>query len=318
MSRPRGIAAALGAALALLPSAALAHGGVEGAGVSTSLAVELPGILGLLAAIGVPYLAGVRRLWANAGRGRGIRTREAASFGAGLLVLGVALLGPVFVPVTAEFSGHMAQHLLLLVVAAPLLAFGQPSIAYAWMLRGAGATGVLRSGHRLRRTALARHVTHPAVLLGAYIAVVWVWHVPALYNLAARNELLHGLEHMSMLGVSFAFWWRIRTLELSTGRRQVMAFFLLFAAMFPELVLGAFIAFAREPLYEAHRLGTEARGSDPVVDQQLGGFVMLMLGGLAYAGVALAGMLRFLAADERSRVERSKAEHAPVEQGLES
>jgi len=300
----RGIAAAsLGLAVALLPAAASAHGAAEG-GVATLLALELPGITGLLAVLGLPYAAGVRRIWANAGHDRGIRTWEAASFAGGLLVLAVALLGPAFIPVTAEFSGHMAQHLLLLVVAAPLLAFGRPAIAYAWMLRGAGAGGVLHAGHRLQRTSLARIAAHPAVLLAAYIAVVWAWHVPALYDLAVRNEALHTFEHMSMLGVAFAFWWRIRTLELSTGRRQVTAFFLLFAAMFPELVLGAFIAFAREPLYETHRLATEARGGNALTDQQLGGFAMLMLGSLAYAGVALAGMLRFLAADERTRVER--------------
>lgn len=302
MRRAR-IGTVIGLAAALAPVAASAHETGEG-GVATSLALELPGVVAVLAILGAPYATGLRRAWANAGRGRGIRTWEAASFSAGLVVLGLALLGPLFVPLTAEFSGHMAQHLLLLVVAAPLLAFGRPAIAYAWTLRGVGGAAVLRSGHRLQRSNLARTATQPAVLLCAYIAVVWTWHIPALYDLAARNEALHGLEHISMLTVAFAFWWRIRTLELSTGRRQVTAFFLLLAAMFPELVLGAFIAFAREPLFETHRLATEARGGNALTDQQVGGFAMLMLGGLAYAGVALAGMLRFLSTDQRTRVDR--------------
>ncbi|MCA9856944.1 MAG: cytochrome c oxidase assembly protein [Dehalococcoidia bacterium] len=299
----RRLAAVVGAlASALVPGVALAHsaGGADGVGVASSLAAEGPGVVALLAIIAVPYVVGVRRLWARAGRGRGIAVREAASYGIGVSALALALLGPLFVPATDEFSGHMAQHLLLMVVAAPLLAFGQPARAFAWALRGSGAVA-LHSGHRVGRSLVVRAMTHPVTLLAIYVAVVWSWHAPALYDAAARNEALHALEHGMLLGVAFAFWWRVRTLALGPARRQVLAFFLLFAVMFPELVLGAFISFSSEPLYEPHRLATVARGGDPLMDQQLGGLAMLMLGGLAYAGVALAAMLRFLSGAERAR-----------------
>lgn len=296
------MALAVGAGLATLPAVARAHGGE--AGVQTSLWTEGPGVLALLATVAVPYAHGVRRLWSNAGHGRGIGVAEAASFAAGIGVLAIALLGPLAVPATDEFSGHMAQHLLLIVVAAPLLAFGQPARAYAWALRGSGAgASALRRGHQLADGPVASALTHPAMLLVITIGVTWTWHVPPLYDLAARREVVHGVEHVTMLGAAFAFWWRIRSLELGAPRRRVAAFFLLFAAMFPELVLGAFIAFAGEPLYESHRLATEARGGDPLADQQLGGLVMLMLGGVVYAGVALTGLLRVLSQPE-ARPER--------------
>lgn len=298
MSAPRLAASAVGAVAALSPAVASAHGGESG--VSTSLASELPGFAGLLILLGLPYAAGVRRVWRRAGRGHGVAMWEAVSFAGGLIVLAVAFIGPALVPVTDEFSGHMGQHLLLLVVAAPLLAFGNPGVAFAWWARGVGAIALTRSAHRLSRSPVVCAALSPMALLVIYVTVVWAWHLPALYDAAARHPALHATEHLSMLVVSFVFWWRVRRLEVGVGQRQVVAFFMLFAVMFPELVLGAFITFAREPLFESHRLATEARGGDPVADQQIGGLVMLMLGGLVYAGAALGGLLHFLSQDARS------------------
>src|SRR3954454_9259210 len=78
------------------------------------------------------YSSGVRRLWRNAGSGHGVRRSEALLFGLGWASLVVALVSPLHRLGEALFSAHMAQHELLMVVAAPLLVLGRPVVALLW------------------------------------------------------------------------------------------------------------------------------------------------------------------------------------------
>ena len=93
----------------------------------------------LLALSGALYAAGLVRLWRRAGVGQGIRRWEAVCFAAGWLALIVALLSPVDALGGILFSAHMAQHELLILVAAPLMVLGRPLAPFLWALPGAGA-----------------------------------------------------------------------------------------------------------------------------------------------------------------------------------
>src|SRR3954468_6553369 len=90
-------------------------------------------ILGLALAAGL-YLKGVGALWRSAGKGRGVRQWEAASFAGGWLVLVLALVSPLHRLGSALFSAHMVQHELLMAAAAPLLVLGRPLIPSVWAL----------------------------------------------------------------------------------------------------------------------------------------------------------------------------------------
>ncbi|MFL5448051.1 MAG: cytochrome c oxidase assembly protein, partial [Gemmatimonadales bacterium] len=84
-----------------------------------------PAVVIGLALTGFLYLFGLRRLWHNAGSGHGVRYREALFFALGWAGLAVALISPLHQMGEALFSAHMAQHELLMVLAAPLLVLGR-------------------------------------------------------------------------------------------------------------------------------------------------------------------------------------------------
>jgi putative membrane protein len=114
-----------------------------------------PLILVLLASTSWLYGRGVRRLWAKAGRGRGVPVARVLSFTAGQAALIVALVSPLDALGGTLLSAHMAQHGLLAGVAPPLLVLGRPGAAFAWALTPFWTKGALapvwRSMSRLER-----------------------------------------------------------------------------------------------------------------------------------------------------------------------
>src|SRR5919112_5971792 len=91
-----------------------------------------PGVIALLLVSGWLYINGLTALWQVAGRGHGIRRWEAAAFAGGWLSLAAAMISPLHRLGGVLFSAHMAQHELIMVVAAPLMVLGRPIIAFLW------------------------------------------------------------------------------------------------------------------------------------------------------------------------------------------
>jgi len=112
-------------------------------------------------------------------------------FAAGWLVLALSLLSPVHALGGALFSAHMAQHELLMNVAAPLLVLGRPLIPFVWALspRWRRVTGRWSAG---RSFAVPwRALTHPVNAFLLHAAAIWVWHLPSLYDATVSSEVMH-------------------------------------------------------------------------------------------------------------------------------
>jgi cytochrome c oxidase assembly factor CtaG len=92
-----------------------------------------PVVVLLLAVAAIAYIGGIRRLWRAAGAGHGISRLQAAAFAIGWLAVFTALVSPVDAVSSELFSVHMIQHELLMIVAAPLLVFGSPLLAFLWI-----------------------------------------------------------------------------------------------------------------------------------------------------------------------------------------
>lgn len=252
------------------------------------------------------YFWGAFRNWRSAGGGRGIRYEQAGAFAAGLLVTGVALASPLEGLVEAFFSAHMIQHMLLMLVAAPLITLGAAPQAFLWALPRKSANALARGWGRSGGLARAwGWVTalRPAVIL--FAGVVWVWHAPAAYQAALESQLMHAFEHITFLLAALLFWWAV----LKEVRRRERGGALMAAlgfTMFQMGLLGGLINLARERLYPFYEGGSLLGWRlTALEDQQLAGLVMWLPGGiLFFVLLLLYGMAWLEQAEERSGAPR--------------
>jgi putative membrane protein len=282
------------AALAAAP--ALAHEPSSSGSASWPWAFE-PWIVALLGLSVAMYGVGVRRLWRRAGAGRGITVRQAICFAAGWMVLAAALTSPLDALGAALFSMHMVQHELLMVVAAPLFVLSRPLEAWTWALPSGWRRPLASIGRLRPLAALWTALTEPLGAWMLHAVVLWAWHIPWLFAAALAYETVHALQHGSFLAAALAFWWSV--LGRGVRRPDAAGVASLFTTMLHTGALGALLTFAPHPWY-AHYAGTAAAfGLTALEDQQLGGLVMWVPGGLAYMVAGLVIVAAWLA-PERS------------------
>ncbi len=265
-----------------------------------------PWILGLLGLLTLTYLTGVRRLWRTAGRGRGLPRRRADAYLAGVAVLVLALVSPIDAIGETLFSAHMVQHMLLMVVAAPLLVLGRPEIALLWALPQPHRKRIATLPRRSRPLRIGwKALSHPLSVLALHVGTLWLWHVPTLYQAALANSLLHGLEHAMYLGTAMLFWWALlRAGRMGRWPGYGAGILYVFGAALQSGALGALLLFARAPWYPAHAPGAELWGIDLLVDQQLAGTLMWVPAGLVYTAAILLLFVAWLRRADRTVARR--------------
>jgi putative membrane protein len=209
--------------------------------------------------------------------------RRIAFFAGGLLALAVAYISPLDAVSGSLFSAHMAQHLLLMLVAAPLLAWSAP---VAPLLRGLPKplrkpAGQLAGNVPLR--GLWHKLNRPLTAFALHIAALLVWHIPAFYTAAIENSAVHALEHASFFLSALLYWWTVARAE-QHGARLLSVF----GAMIASGGLGALMTFAGSVWYADHLLYVAAWGLTPLEDQQLAGLLMWIPSGMLYVAAAAA------------------------------
>jgi len=298
--------------LLLLPATALAHDGrpVEPHDLWRAWSWEPWVVLGLALSAWL-YARGALAIRRGA-RGRERRLvpmappaaggrREAAWFAAGWAALAAALVSPLHALGGALFSAHMAQHELLMVVAAPLLVLGRPLVPALWALppgwrRRAGA-----AARRPAARAVWGALTAPLPATIVHGAAIWAWHMPALYQASLASEGAHALQHASFLGTALLFWWAF--LRGGARRRRAAAGVAVLCLFFTTLhtgLLGAFLTFSGSLWYPAYGATTAPWGLMPLDDQQLAGLIMWIPGGIAYTVAGLAFLARLLRDETRT------------------
>lgn len=239
------------------------------------------------------YAVGVIRIWKSAGRGRGVSVPATVSFMAAIVALLVALVSPLHALSEALFSAHMVQHELLMLVAAPLLVLARPDLAALWAMPPAARARALRF---MEASGLSRawDVTcGPWVAWSVHAVLLWLWHAPALFDATLRSDFIHGLQHASFFGSGFIFWW-----SMVRGRhkraRNAVALISLFTTALHTTVLGVLLTVANEAWYAGYAATATAWSLTPLEDQQLGGLIMWVPGGMVYAAAALVFLARML------------------------
>lgn len=247
----------------------------------------------LLLAVG--YALGTRAVWRAAQPGRGITRGSATCFGGGWLALVAALVSPLDAMSENLVSAHMVQHILIIVVAPPLLVLGRPLVALSWALPGVARRSRLwasRVPRPFRSAPAALMAPLPVWLL--HTVAVWVWHFPGPYQAALRRPAMHALEHLCFLGSALLFWWVVLALGAERRTRMGLGLLLVFATAVQSGALGALLTLAPRPWYPAQALGAVAWGLTPLEDQQLAGLIMWVPGGLLYVAAAAVLFVRWL------------------------
>ena len=121
-----------------------------------------------------------------------------ALFAGGLLAILAALISPLDGFSDQLMVMHMVQHILLLDVAPILLILGLTK-------------GLLRPVTRRVQTLERRAglIAHPAFAVLAYAGLMWLWHLPAMYDAALRDTNVHALEHICFALAGGLYWWHV-------------------------------------------------------------------------------------------------------------
>jgi cytochrome c oxidase assembly factor CtaG len=235
-------------------------------------------------------------LYALGGRGRRRVWREVA-FYSGVLSVFLVLEPPFDGWADTSFALHMTQHVVLLTVSAPLLVLGRPwpRLWLPFPLRARRAVGRTLAGSAGFRL-FGRTASRPAVAFVAMTAALAVWHVPALYDAAVRNEGVHILEHVCFLGTALLYWGVLLGAPPVRARIDHLhraGWF--FAALIPSWILAIVLAYATTPLYSAYAsLPHRPGGLTAMADQQLAAGVMWVPGSIAYLVAGIVAFYRWL------------------------
>lgn len=251
-------------------------------------------ILGLLL-LAAFYAVGSFRLRQRP-RGPSRRQRlEALAFWAGWGTLAVALLSPLHDMAEALFSAHMAQHELIMVVAAPLIVLGQPLVAMLWALPPGPRLGLARTRAAQWMSRLWSGLTRMDAAWALHAGAILAWHLPALYQRSIESEAVHALQHLGFLGTGILFWWSV----VHGGRsRHGVGVLAVFGMAVLTSGLGALLTLGQRVWYPLYAVRTAAWGLTPLEDQQLAGLIMWVPGGLAYLIAALALAFAWLSESE--------------------
>lgn len=226
-----------------------------------------------------------------------VKTSQAILFFAGVYCVFFALVSPIDeLGDSYLFSAHMVQHLILTLIAPPLMIVGIP----AWLLQP-----LLKKRMIFQ---IGKFLTYPAVAFVLFNVNFWLWHAPALYDATLYDETLHILEHMSYIVLGIIYWWPVFS-PLSEGwprLSMVGQLFYIFLGGMPTVLLGAGLTFV-DPLYEPYIHAVRIWGLSPATDQQLGGLLMWIPANIAYIIVASFFFIRWMQhQDEKQRLEEAQ------------
>ena len=261
----------------LMPATASAHGGIDAGQNPFTVwnANPLPTLFLLVAAY--LYMTGLSR-WQRPSHP--VNAWQKASFFAGLFAIFLALQSPLEPLAEHLFSFHQVQHVTLRMIGPLLVLLGAPLTP---VLRGLPSPVLQRFvrpvvGNQLAKRAYDK-ITNPVLTTILFLGILYIWQVPGPHNLALANELVHELMHTTMLASGFLFWWLVIDPKPHRSRlHHGLRILYLGLIVIPNTVLGAAITFRSTVIYEGYALVHQPFGLSLIIDQQLGGLTLWVVG----------------------------------------
>jgi cytochrome c oxidase assembly factor CtaG len=263
----------------------MSHPGVAANGITQPL-IEAwtldPWVVAPLALAAGIYLRGWLRLHAQAPRRFG--AERLAAFLGGLAAIAVALESPLHALGAQLLQAHMGQHLLLMMVAPPLLWLGAPLLP---VLHGLPRHLLHTTVGRLFAWPPLTHIGQWLVRLPVawlvFVASTWAWHSPALYERALASELWHDTQHACFLATALAFWWPV--VQPWPSRPLVPPWAIVLYLLLADLqntVLSAWLVFSERLIYSAYNAVPRPWQISALDDQAAAGAIMWVPGSVAF------------------------------------
>jgi cytochrome c oxidase assembly factor CtaG len=235
---------------------------------------------------------------------RGVGPLQALAFAGGMLALLGALVSPLDgLGEDYLFSAHMLQHVLLGDVAPLLILLSLSRV-------------ILRPVTR-RLTSIERKlgpVATPGGCLVIWLTLMYVWHIPALYDAATAHPLIHLFEHLSFFLAGLALWWPL--IEPIPMRRpltglQPVAY--IATAKAGLAVLGVYLTWSASSIYDYYQRTPRIWGLSPIEDQNVAGVIMMVEQSLTLAVVLVALFVKMLGRSETEQLRRERLEEREAE-----
>lgn len=310
--------AAASLALALAPArVVLAHGGPVPSEPPTALSLLfgwsfdplawLPAIAALLL-----WRHGVGRV-ARLHPGRPVARRRTVSWTLGVFVVLFALDSGIERYDTTLFSVHMIQHMLLTLVAPPLLLYAGP---ITLLLQASSPETRRRWILPVLHSRVLRALSFPAVSWLLFAAVMWGSHFSPLFDASLENEWIHRLEHLLFISAAMLFWWPVVGPDPSPWRMSPSVRVLYAGLQMPQnTFLAVAIFMASVPLYSHYVTTVRSWGPTPLEDQQLAGGLMWIGGDFAFLTAVILLVVAWMRAEDRRTVgedRRLEAEESAI------
>jgi putative membrane protein len=247
------------------------------------------------------YLYWRGRRTASTALGRGTAwDRGDTAFALGIGALLLALVSPIsYFDITFQWD-HMVQHVLLLLVAPPLILLADPfRTAWAGYLAAQGRPIVVEGTWPAR----AMRVVHSGPRAAAVVVVVFsvdllFWHLPGVYDATLRIASVHDLEHLTFLVAGLLFWDQVISPIQATGRLSLLGrAVVVLAGMFVSWGLAIVIGYATLPLYA---YPPPTGGLTLLADQEIAAGVMWVPGGTPFLIALIYLGIRWFEVDDRS------------------
>lgn len=229
------------------------------------------------------------------GGARGAGAPQAAAFAAGVIVLAAALATPLDgLGEDYLFSAHMTQHVLLGDIAPALLLLSLSRVILRPVTRR--LMGVERALGPL---------ASPWTGIALWLGLMYLWHVPAMYEAALRNPAIHLLEHASFFGAGVAVWWPlIQPVPMRRRLTGLATVAYIGTAKFGLAALGLYLTWSNNLLYDPYADVPRIWGLSPIGDQNAGGAIMMVEQSVTFVialVVLFSAMLTQSETDERRR-----------------
>jgi putative membrane protein len=231
-----------------------------------------PGALVLVAAAEALYVRALRVLGA---RGVAVPRGQVVLWHMGIALWVVGFFGPVHALGDELLSAHMAQHLLIADLAAPLLLAGARNPVLGFLLPRPALVTVARSA-RLR--GAFRWLRQPLVAVPVYVLVLYGWHFAVFFEAAVRHPFVHGLQHMSFVAIGVLVWWSALEPKRRRLRGELWKVPYIIGARMAGMFLGMSFVLIRVPIYTGvYAAGDRGHGLSALGDQQTAGAMMVAL-----------------------------------------